>query len=363
MKQVEKEYGIEKKITSSHMSQGRAIQRDNPTYAIKTVSSVYANVCKELGPDYDNVDDFDLPRASPEPYEILDWIGTGKYSDVFTAIDHSRSGEIVAIKVLKPVRQQKYNREAKILLNLKDGPNIVKLYEIVQNPVSLQYSFVFENITDSNYQDFFSTMSHTECCFYLYQLMRAIHYAHSRGVMHRDVKPLNILFDRKKKKLRLIDWGLAEFYHPQEYYNIHVASRNYKPIELLIDYQCYDYSVDIWSFGVTMAGMVLKRTPFFRGKDDVDMVSKIVAVLGNDPFKEYLAKYDIPLPKSMQMMIARGKPRPWSYFVNAQNEDLATENALDLIDKCIRYDHTQRITAEEALKHPYFDPVRNMPAS
>lgn len=343
------------------MAQGRAIQRENPSYALETVSKVYANACAEHGPDWDEVDNWELPHASPENYEILDWIGTGKYSDVFTAIKYPEN-IIVAIKVLKPVRMQKYNREAKILLDLKDGPNIVKLYEIVQNPKTLQYSFVFERIEDCEYTSFFPTMNSIDCCFYLFQLMRALQYAHSQGIMHRDVKPLNILYDKKKKMLRLIDWGLAEFYHPKQRYNIHVASRNFKPIELLVDYQCYDYSVDIWSFGVTMAGMVFKRTPFFRGNDDVDMVGKIAQVLGTDAFKAYLKKYDIPLPPSMQKIIARGKPKPWSSFVTTDNQDLANDAALDLIDKCIKYDHTERITAEEALKHPYFDPVRNMPA-
>ena len=341
------------------MSNGRAIQRPNPQYNIETVSAVYANACREHGEDWDDVENYKLPTNSPEPYEVVDWIGSGKYSDVFTAYKMPEK-ELVAIKVLKPVRPQKYAREAKILACLNGGPNIVKLYDVVQNPQTGQYSFVFEHIEEADYHTFFDTMTPTECCFYLYQLMRALQFAHSRGIMHRDVKPLNILYDRKKKKLRLIDWGLAEFYHPKERYNIHVASRNFKPIELLVDYQCYDYSVDIWSFGVTMAGMVFKRTPFFRGNDDVDMVGRIAAVLGNDAFNAYLTKYDIPLPPAMQKIIARKKPQEWSKFVNDDNRNLATEAALDLIDKCIRYDHTERITADEALRHPYFDPVRDM---
>jgi casein kinase II subunit alpha len=163
--------------------------------------------------------------------------------------------------------------------------------------------------------------------------------------------------------LRLIDWGLADFYHPKQRYNIHVGSRNFKPIELLVDYQCYDYSVDIWSFGVTMAGIIFMKTPFFRGSDDVDMVSKIAAVLGANGLHEYLKKYDIPLPESMRKIIARGKPKPWHAFITDENRHLATSEAIDLIDQCIRYDHMDRITADEALKHPYFDPVREMVAN
>lgn len=341
---------------------GRAVQRENPEYALETVSPVYANVCEEKGPEYYEVDNWKLPSNSLEPYEIVDWIGTGKYSDVFTAYRNHDYSQLVAIKVLKPVRQQKYNREAKILFDLKGGPNIVELIEIVQNPITYQYSFVFEYLKEeSDCNTFFDHISLYEAQSYLFQLMRALQYAHSRGIIHRDVKPLNVIYDRQTKKLRLIDWGLAEFYHPGARYNIHVASRNFKPIELLVDYQVYDYSLDIWSFGVTMAGIIFKKTPFFRGRDDMDMITKIASVLGMNGLKAYLAKYGLPTPPVVSQAIARGKPRPWKCFITNENKYLATDQALDLIDKCIRYDHQERITADEALKHPFFDHVRNLP--
>ena len=78
------------------------------------------------------------------------------------------------------------------------------------------------------------------------------------GIMHRDVKPHNVMIDHEKKELRLIDWGLAEFYFPNKDYNVRVASRYFKGPELLVDLQYYDYSLDIWSLGCMMAGMVIK---------------------------------------------------------------------------------------------------------
>jgi casein kinase II subunit alpha len=338
---------------------GRAVQRDNPEYAIETVSKVYADVCDKRGEEWYDVDSWELPRNPPDPYEIVDWLGSGKYSDVFTAYRNRDYTTLVAIKVLKPVRAQKYNREAKILSNLKGGTNIVELIEVVQNPRTGQYSFVFEHIEEMDYQHLFASLTPDETAFYLFQLMRALQYAHENGIMHRDVKPLNIIYDRKRRKLRLIDWGLAEFYRPKQRYNIHVASRNFKPIELLVDYQCYDYSIDIWSFGVTMASIIFKRMPFFAGRDDVDMISKIAEVLGKDGLIAYLNKYGIPSGPILKNVIGRGKPRPWSSFIAEDTRALATPEALDLIDKCIRYDHTERITAADALLHPYFDRIRN----
>lgn len=97
--------------------------------------------------------------------------------------------------------------------------------------------------------------------------------------MHRDVKPHNVMVDHELRKLRLIGWGLAEFYHPGKEYNVRVASRYFKGPELLVDLQDYDYSLDMWSLGCMFAGMIFRKEPFFYGHDNQDQLVKIAKVL------------------------------------------------------------------------------------
>ena len=81
-------------------------------------------------------------------------------------------------------------------------------------------------------------------------------FAHSKGIIHRDIKPHNIIVDPSKKELRIIDWGLSEFYFPNQEYNVKVASRYFKGPELLLEDTNYDYSLDVWSIGCIFAGIV-----------------------------------------------------------------------------------------------------------
>ena len=113
------------------------------------------------------------------------------------------------------------------------------------------------------------------------------------GIMHRDVKPQNLIINPRKKELRLIDWGLAEFYLPEQDYNVRVASRYFKGPELLVDDIYYDYSLDIWSLGCMFAGMIFKKEPFFQGKDNYDQLVKIAKVLGADDLYKYIEKYGL----------------------------------------------------------------------
>ncbi|MBA7493137.1 hypothetical protein ES702_03692 [subsurface metagenome] len=174
----------------------------------------------------------------------------------------------------------------------------------------------------------------------------------------------------------MIDWGLAEFYHAGTEYNVRVASRYFKGPELLVDYQEYDYSLDMWSLGAMFASMIFRKEPFFHGNSNTDQLVKIAKVLGTDDLFEYLDKYDIELDQQYDDILSRFPKKSWQSFVNADNQRFVTAEAIDFLDKLLRYDHQvcnsnpsrlsslsdilqDRLTAQEAMAHAYFSPVRS----
>jgi serine/threonine protein kinase len=128
------------------------------------------------------------------------------------------------------------------------------------------FCLVFEYVNAIEYKTLLEILKPIDVKYYIYQILKGLHYCHSKGIMHRDIKPQNVVIDHEHKKLRIIDWGLGEFYLPEKDYNVRVSSRYFKGPELLVSYEYYHYSLDIWSLGVMMAGMVqtVSTVRFFR---------------------------------------------------------------------------------------------------
>ncbi|KAK5775454.1 hypothetical protein PVK06_043348 [Gossypium arboreum] len=268
-----------------------------------------------------------------DDYEVIRKVGRCKYSEVFEG-KNVNNNERCVIKILKPVKKKKIKREIKILQNLCGGPNIIKLLDIVRDQHSKAPSLVFEYVNNTDFKVLYPTLTDYDIRYYIYELLKALDYCHSQGIMLRDVKPHNIMIDHELRKLRLIDWGLAEFYHPGKEYNVRVASRYFKGPELLIDLQDYDYSLDMWSLGCMFAGMIFRKEPFFYGHDNNDQLVKIAKVVGTDELNAYLNKYQLELDPQFNALVGRHSRKPWSKFINADNPHLVSPEAIDFWISC-----------------------------
>ena len=327
-----------------------------------SLSRVYQDINVQRPREYWDYENHSWMWGEQDDFAIVEKIGRGKYSEVFRGKNTTKSSDVV-IKILKPVRKMKIKREIKILQNLAGGPNIIELLDIVRDRHSKTPSLVFEFVDNIDFRVLYPTLTDYDLRYYLHELLTALDFCHANGIMHRDVKPHNVMINHRKRELRLIDWGLAEFYHPGREYNVRVASRYFKGPELLVDLRDYDYSLDMWSLGCMMGQMIFRRDPMFKGRDNYDQLVRIAMVLGTSELVDYLEKYDLELDPHYDGILGSHRRQPWKSFVDNDNKRYHTPEALDLIDKLLKYDHQERLTAQEAMQHPYFAPVRGPAAA
>ncbi|CDS37336.1 casein kinase ii subunit alpha [Echinococcus multilocularis] len=324
---------------------------------LQSRARIYADVNLNKPREYWDYENYTINWGDQDDYQIVRKLGRGKYSEVFQGINVTNNTNCV-IKVLKPVKKKKIRREIKILENLRGAENIISLLAAVKDPVSRTPALIFEYVDNKDFKDLYQNLTDYDIRFYMFELLRALDACHSMGIMHRDVKPHNVMIDHPMRKLRLIDWGLAEFYHPGQEYNVRVASRYFKGPELLLDYQTYDYSLDLWSLGCMLASMIFKKEPFFHGHDNYDQLVRIAKVLGTVELFDYIRKYNIEMDPRFNDILGRHGRKRWDRFITADCEHLATPDAIDLLDKLLRYDHHERLTAKEAMEHEYFANIR-----
>jgi len=236
-------------------------------------------------------------------------------------------------------------REISILKELKHQ-NIVSLLDIVNYQSKLYLVFEFLDQDLKKYMDSVqTTMDPKLVQSYIYQLLDGLLFCHKRRILHRDLKPQNLLIDRKGS-LKLADFGLARaFCVPLRPYTHEVITLWYRAPEILLGSQAYSTPVDIWSAGCIFAEMIAKR-PLFPGDSEIDQLFRVFRVLGT-PVEEIwrgctsLPDYKANFPKWKKQELSKVLP-------------MADDQALDLLSKMLIYEPHQRISAKEAIKHPYF---------
>eukprot|EP00759_Apiculatamorpha_spiralis_P028501 PhF_6_TR31110/c0_g1_i1/m.45517 len=299
-----------------------------------------------------------MATKTTERFKKIEKLGEGTYGVVYKCED-LQEGVIVALKRVRLEAEDNgvpstAIREIALLRTLRH-PNIVSLRDIVTDNSKL--FLVFECL----HQDLKRCLDARVTPFYgpilarlSLQLLLGVQHCHQRRILHRDLKPQNILLTQDYRTVKIADFGLARSIHSDTVvadrsYTAEVITLWYRAPELLLGEHRYSAAVDIWSIACIIAEMATKR-PLFPGQSEIDQILKIFRLLGTPQQDQWsyltaLPEYQTCFPKWMPMDIE-------SYLGTVD------PCCADLLRKMLIYDPHQRITIEAAIRHPFFDEVR-----
>ncbi|XP_072889451.1 mitogen-activated protein kinase 7 isoform X1 [Hemitrygon akajei] len=302
-----------------------------------------------------------------EDYQVLQTIGTGAYG-VVTSARHRQTGQLVAIKKIPNAFDVVTNakrtlRELQILKHFKHD-NVIGIRDVLKPPGSLaefRNVYVVLDLMESDLHQIIHspqplTLEHSR--YFLYQLLRGLKYIHSARVVHRDLKPGNLLVN-ENCELKIGDFGMARALRrggsstsssasssQQPFLTEYVATRWYRAPELMLSFPGYGSAVDLWSAGCIFAEMLARRQ-LFPGKNYLHQLQLILAVLGT-PSDDLVASVGAERVRSYLRGLPHRKPVSLaSLFPGAQPQ------ALDLLGRLLRLDPRERPTAAQALAHPF----------
>ncbi|RSH84361.1 Cyclin-dependent kinase catalytic subunit [Apiotrichum porosum] len=289
---------------------------------------------------------------SLQNYTKLEKVGEGTYGVVYKAVD-LQSGNFVALKKIRLEAEDEgvpstSIREISLLKELSKDDNIVKLLDIVHQDAKLYLVFEFLDLDLKRYMDSLpdkEALPPNLVKKFTYQLIKGLFYCHVHRVLHRDLKPQNLLID-KEGNLKLADFGLARaFGIPLRTYTHEVVTLWYRAPEVLLGSRHYSTAIDMWSVGCIFAEMAM-RSPLFPGDSEIDEIFRIFRLLGTPDEESWPGIRSLPDYKS-------SFPQ-WHQAELGGAVSGLDANGLDLLAQTLIYDPAQRISAKRALQHPYF---------
>ena len=298
--------------------------------------------------------------SSQDPaFRFEELIGTGSFGQVFRAYD-GNEGRLVAIKRSLKMGNL-ISREFEILKETQECENCVKLLDVFYTVTEEQkyiQNLVFEYIPD-NLDRYLCTkfkqvggLSPFEIRGLMQQLFTALQFLHTRSIIHRDLKPENILIDSTSDPpvLKLCDFGSAK--KRNKINTPYIVSRFYRAPELMCCNSVYGTEVDVWAAGCIFAELYTGK-PLFAGKDEGDQFIKVIKVLGAPSVQELetllgTTKLSATVKDSVPKLGV--KVALDSIF----EADPQPEAALSLLEGMLRYDPSQRLSAQACLAHAYF---------
>ena len=308
------------------------------------------------------------PDPASERYEVQQRLGSGAFGEVRMGLDKT-CGRSVALKYVRIMGASKSSRaqglglpravfrELEALRQLNENPFVVGLLDVFPDETNLCLVLEYHpsDLSEVVRQRHEAQKGYLPACHvkaYAHMLLSALAYIHSHRIIHRDVKPSNVLLSRNGT-VKLADFGLARVIDTVAAVggagdlSHQVATRWYRPPELLFASRSYSFSADIWSAGAVI-GELMTLTPLFPGNNDIDQMFRVFQIMGSpepqtwpgvDTLPDY-AKVSFPnlLPLDMHAML----------MPHAHPQDVEFLKTLLVLDPA------QRVTAAAAAQSAYF---------
>jgi serine/threonine protein kinase len=295
-------------------------------------------------------------------YQLLKRLGEGSYGIVVSARDKLTNKKVAIKKMVDVIEEtqdaKRVLRELKLLRHFRVHENVISIKDILLSPApkaSFKDIYVVTDLMDTDLHRIIRSpqpLSDDHTRYFMYQILRGLKYMHSASVIHRDLKPNNLLVNANCD-LKICDLGLARVStHPaKSMLTCYVVTRWYRAPELLLGTKNYTSAIDMWSVGCILAEL-LGRKALFQGKDYLEMLRMIVSVVGTPAAEDYTFASEKAIAFIMQME-KRQKQSLDKMFPSASPQ------AIDLLTKLLVFDPKKRLTAEQALEHPYMQELHD----
>ncbi|KAK9464679.1 kinase-like domain-containing protein [Lipomyces arxii] len=288
--------------------------------------------------------------GSSSQYQQLEKLGEGTYATVYKGRNRA-TGELVALKQINLDSEEGTPstaiREISLMKELKHV-NVMSLYDVIHTENRLNLVFEYMDTDLKKYMDSrgdHGALDYATIKSFMYQLLQGIAFCHDNRVLHRDLKPQNLLINNKGQ-LKLGDFGLARaFGIPVNTFSNEVVTLWYRAPDVLLGSRTYSTSIDMWSAGCIMAEMYTGR-PLFPGTTNEDQLLKIFRLMGTPSERTWLNITQLPHYRTNYPVY----PPQDLHAIVRQIDPLG----LDLLNSMLQLQPESRVSARDALKHPWF---------
>ena len=358
-------------------------------------------------------------------YELGDYLGEGKFSKVYTCVQKVTQTPCV-FKVLSTHSSGTVEHEVGILRHLRGLPRVVQLLDVVRTPNSTRHTtLVLERVNFVTSNSLYPILTDNDVREYSFQVLEGLASMHVRGVMHKDLKPDNILIDPARRAVKVSDMGQSQHYRPGKRYSPTTGSPIFRSPEAMLGIWETNYKVDLWAFGCIFAELIFRTSPdsllrvirrhggggLAKNASATDKVvysskAKNGAMLSSiASVSPYLKQFPAGAPLTQARWAGARHVEPWrlsyeawprpvgrgrGYFPRARGSGRGVQSRWatprggaavggtfldpgqrtpvrargpgDLLGRLLVYDPEERLSASEALRHPYFAEARRLRA-